>query len=73
MGKLKAAVIGCGGAGANHAAGYAMHSDVMFVGAADLDASRAQALAAKYGGKAYGSYEELILAEQPDVVSVCTR
>lgn len=73
MAKWKAAVIGCGGAGSQHADGYAQLPDVEFVGAADIDPEKSAALTARVGGRAYASYEELILAEQPDLVSICTR
>ncbi|MFC4596803.1 Gfo/Idh/MocA family protein [Cohnella hongkongensis] len=73
MSAFKAVVIGCGGAGTNHAVGYSKLPDVQFVGAADIDLSKAQALTAKVGGVAYASFEELILTEKPDLVSVCTR
>ncbi|MFB9274983.1 Gfo/Idh/MocA family protein [Cohnella cellulosilytica] len=71
--KRKAAVIGCGGAGSQHAGGYVKLPGVEFVGAADIDLSKAEALTAQTGGRAYASYEELIAAEKPDFVSVCTR
>ncbi len=73
MNMRKAVVIGCGGAGTNHAVGYSKLPGVQLVGAADIDLSKAQALTAKVGGKAYASFEELILTERPDLVSVCTR
>ena len=73
MSNLKIAVIGCGGAGNNHASGYTKIEGIEFVGAADIDLSRAHQLVSSFGGKAYSSYQSMIEAVKPDIVSVCTR
>lgn len=67
-----AAVIGCGGIGRRHAECYREDPSVQLVAVCDVMADRAKALAAEMGVKAYTSAEEMLAAEQPDVVSVCT-
>jgi predicted dehydrogenase len=42
------------------------------LGAADVDASRAQGLVTKYGGKAYRDFGELLQKEKPEVVIIAT-
>lgn len=73
MQKLKVAIIGCGGAGANHAEGYHRSENIELVGVSDIDFEKAQSLSEKYQTNAFKSYEEMIESQQPDVVSVCTR
>lgn len=52
-------VIGAGQAGERQALGFAAHPDAAVVGVADLDATRAEALAARVGGRAVGDGSEL--------------
>jgi len=74
MGKrLKAAVIGCGGAGVtNHIPWYAENPEVELVGVVDAKASAAQHCVRKYGVRAYNSLAEMLDKEEPDMVSVAT-
>lgn len=51
---------------------YLEHQAVNLVGFYDLNEKRAEELAEKYGGKAYGSVEELLADPQIDAVSICT-
>ena len=69
---LAAAVIGCGGAGSNHAKGYAEIDDVDLVGACDIDVERANAVADQFGCNAFTSVEDLLSSTTPDIVSVAT-
>lgn len=73
MSKLKVAIIGCGGAGKNHAVGYSRLEHVEIVAAADIYEEKAAALTEQFGGTAYSSYETMIECEKPDIVSICTR
>ena len=70
---VKAAIIGCGKiAQVRHIPEYLEHRAVNLVGFYDLNEKRAEELAEKYGGKAYGSVEELLADPQIDAVSICT-
>lgn len=69
---LTAVVVGCGGAGANHAAGYRRSSDARLVGVCDIDGERATALAEEYDVEAFTDLAELLETLRPDVVSVAT-
>lgn len=73
MAKIKAAIIGCGDRGRNHAAGYAASPETEIVAAADPNPEAAQILAAKYNVKqTYSDYGAMFAAHRPDIVSVCT-
>lgn len=52
-------VIGAGQAGERQALGFAAHPEAAVVGVADLDATRAEVLAARVGGRAVGDWNEL--------------
>ncbi len=73
MAKLKAAIIGCGGRGREHAQGYAASDDVEIVAIVDPKKEALAALAEKYAVKgAYATHQEMFAAHRPDIVSVCT-
>jgi len=73
MNKLKAAVIGCGGAGMiNHIPWYACHEQVELVGLVDTNLSLGERCSKRWGGRAYASLCQMLEAEQPDVVSIAT-
>ena len=59
--------------GRYHAEKFAARSDCQLVAVADVDADRAQALAAKLGCRAVGSYRELFGEADAAVVSVPTE
>jgi predicted dehydrogenase len=69
---LTAAVVGCGGAGTNHARGYRNAAGARLVAVCDVDADRAGAVAEEFDVSAYGSVDDLLSAEAPDLVSVAT-
>lgn len=69
---LEAAVVGCGGAGTNHARGYRNAEGARLVAVCDVDAERAGAVAEEFGVPAYESTSEVLAAEAPDLVSVAT-
>jgi len=69
---LKAAIVGCGGAGMLHARGYVEAPGSRLVAAYDRHADRAQRLAAECNAVPYASLEELLQQARPDVVSVTT-
>jgi predicted dehydrogenase len=69
MSGWRVALVGCGLIGAKRAAGLAGGDEL--VGCYDVDADAAGALAARYGGAACASVEEL-LGREPQVVVVAT-
>ncbi|MCA9940248.1 MAG: Gfo/Idh/MocA family oxidoreductase, partial [Anaerolineales bacterium] len=69
---LKAAVIGVGAMGRNHARVYADLPGVTLVGVADVDAAQAQAIAERYNTHAFADYRRLLDKQQPDIVSIAT-
>lgn len=69
-GDLKAAVIGVGAMGRNHARVYTEITQTRLVGVADANAPTGQQIAAKYGVPAYVDYRDLLEREKPDLVTV---
>ena len=70
---IKIGIIGCGKiAQVRHIPEYAANPGAQLAAYYDLNPARAAELAKKYGGKAYGSVEELLADKHIDAVSVCT-
>lgn len=66
-------VIGCGKiAQVRHLPEYADNKHVQITAVFDLDKSRADEMAKKYGAKSYDTYHELLADPDIDAVSVCT-
>lgn len=70
MQKLKAAVIGVGQMGHNHARIYSQIPQVELVAIADRDIKTALKVSKQYNTKPYSNVLELLRQERPDVVSV---
>jgi len=70
--QLRAAVVGCGGTGANHPAGYRQAAGAELVSVCDVDAARAEVLAIEYNIAPYVDLSTMLSADDPDVVSVAT-
>jgi UDP-N-acetylglucosamine 3-dehydrogenase len=68
---VRIGVIGAGFIGAVHLSAYANVPEVEVVGVADALPEIAATGAALVGARAYSSYEDLIAAEEVDVVDVC--
>jgi predicted dehydrogenase len=68
---LRVAVIGAGFIGADHAAAYAAHPDAELVAIVDPDASRAGAIAARFGASAVPDLDALLADVAPHAASVC--
>jgi UDP-N-acetylglucosamine 3-dehydrogenase len=68
--QLKAAVIGGGSMGRNHARVFADMEDVCLVGVADLNDRALSHFRQTYNIRTYTDYRELLEREQPDLVSV---
>src|SRR5580765_7399632 len=71
-GKIRTALLGCGRIGERHARILASSPESELVGMADVHPDRAAAYASKHGGRSYPDLQELIEAESPDLIAVCT-
>ncbi len=72
MTPLKCAIVGCGGIAQVHAAVLSKLETAELAAFCDIRPERAQALAEKYGGHVYASFEELLEKERLDIVHLCT-
>jgi UDP-N-acetylglucosamine 3-dehydrogenase len=70
MTKLKAAVVGVGSMGRRHARVYAELPETELVAVADVSEANSMRTADQHGGRAYMDYQEMLAAEQPDLVTV---
>lgn len=69
---LNIGILGCGKiAQVRHIPEYIANKDAGIVGFFDADAPRTREIAAKFGGKAYSSAQELLADPAIDAVSVC--
>ena len=69
---LNIGILGCGKiAQVRHIPEYIANKDANIVGFFDADAQRTREIAAKFGGKAYSSAQELLADPAIDAVSVC--
>ena len=69
---FRVAIIGCGGIAQVHASVLHQNPETELIACADIRMERAQAMAEKYGCRAYASLEELLANEAPDAVHLCT-
>ncbi|HBK59927.1 MAG TPA: hypothetical protein DDZ84_03935 [Firmicutes bacterium] len=69
---LTVAVVGAGILGSRHARVFHEHAVTRLVAVMDVDFELAEAVAAKYGARAYESMDRMLETEKPDVVSVAT-
>lgn len=72
MKPFRAVIIGCGSIFPMHAASLKTLKQVEIVAVCDIVAERAKRRAQECDCKAYLDYQEMIAAEQPDVVHICT-
>ncbi|MGD9496758.1 MAG: Gfo/Idh/MocA family protein [Armatimonadota bacterium] len=70
---IKVAIVGCGEVARRHIYGYQQVEDAQLVAMCDIVPERAQACAAKHGGRPYCDVVEMLETEAPDIVDVCTR
>ncbi|HEX2740739.1 MAG TPA: Gfo/Idh/MocA family oxidoreductase [Rubrobacter sp.] len=68
---MRVGLVGAGFMGGVHLNAYAAIPEVEVVGVADARIESAEAGAAIVGARPYGSYEELVAAEDVEVVDVC--
>lgn len=69
---LKVAVIGAGNIGNTHARRYRDNAQTQLVAVCDLDATKADAMAAKFDAKSYHNVETMLREEKLDAISVVT-
>lgn len=69
---LKVGFIGVGGIARRHLGYCRDRDDVEIVGHADVSFELAQKAAQEFGGNAYDNHEQLIQAEAPDALIICT-
>lgn len=70
---LRCVLVGTGSVARLHAKAVAAHPRARLVAVADLSADRAAAFAAEHDvPRSYGDYDEMLAAEHPDVVLICT-
>jgi UDP-N-acetylglucosamine 3-dehydrogenase len=67
---IRAAVIGVGSMGKNHARIYDEMEDVTLVAVSDVDSDLAKKIASRYGAKYYSEYRAMLAEEKLDLVSV---
>lgn len=71
--KIRIAIVGCGRISANHFASIEKHAeDMELVAVCDNNADVLRSHGDKYGVPGYARLSEMLAAERPDVVSVCT-
>ncbi len=71
MKKIRVGVIGCGRISVMHLVPIDVLPDTELVACCDIKKDRADAVAEKYGARAYYSYEEMLDNEQLDAVHLC--
>ena len=69
---LRIGFVGVGGIAQRHLGNAAKRDDIEILGHADIILSRAEAAAAKVGGRAYSNCVDLYEKESPDAVVICT-
>jgi predicted dehydrogenase len=69
--RLRVAVVGAGGWGAQHARIFSRRSDTELVAIVGRDEARTAARAAEYGTRAYTDIDRMLAAENPGLVTVC--
>ncbi len=72
MKPLKCAIVGCGGIAQVHGAVLNELETADLAAFCDIRPERAKAMAERYGGNTYSSFEELLKKEKPDVIHLCT-
>lgn len=70
--KLRCAIVGCGSIAQVHAGVLARLESGELAAFADVRPQRAQAMAEKFGGRAYDSLDALLEGERLDVLHICT-
>src|SRR6185503_19199975 len=66
--KLGVGILGCGNIAGAYAENLVTYPEIELVGMSDVDTARAEALAAKTGGRAYPSMEAMLADEKIELV-----
>ena len=72
MAQIGVGVVGCGGNGLRHTSLYNSMDEVELLGVCDIDQSRADTLAARFGVRAFTRVEDLVAEDGLDAVSIVT-
>ena len=72
MERIATALVGCGKVGDTHAQALASLPESRLVAVCDPSLARAEAIAGRYGCKAYSDVEEMLAGGEIQMVSVCT-
>lgn len=70
--KYRVGIVGCGGIAEVHAKSLIQTKNAELVAFADTKLERAERFASEYGGRAYGSLEEMLTSETFHVLHICT-
>ena len=71
--KIKAAIIGCGGRGTEHARAYSHSDEVEIIAVCDPDPAALERITSQFEiGATYPDHKSMLAACQPDIVSSCT-
>lgn len=71
MKKIRVAVIGCGRISVMHFESIRTLDNLELVACCDIKKDRAEEAAAKYGGKVYTDYTEMLATEELDAIHIC--
>ena len=69
---MKSAIVGCGSIAAVHGTVLTQHIPTTLTGVADIKFEKAQKYAETYAATPYASLTEMLDAEKPDVLHICT-
>lgn len=69
---LRAAIVGCGSIAKTHASVLNEIEEAQLVAFADIQFSRAEAMAQQFGGNAYHSLSQMLCKEKIDILHICT-
>lgn len=69
---MKSAIVGCGSIATVHGTVLTQHIATTLTGAADINFPKAQKYAETYAATPYASLTEMLDAEKPDVLHICT-
>ncbi len=71
--RIKAAIIGCGGRGTEHARGYSISEQTDIVAVCDPLQSALDQITSKFNiGATYPDHKSMLAEHKPDIVSICT-
>ena len=69
---MKVSVVGCGAISRNHLRVLKSLKDIDISSVVDIEKDRADAVAKKYGCKAYYDFETMLREDKPDCIHICT-